>query len=93
MLTRIRRTDKVLPVQFSTPVAGMPWISNVSGLDIRAAAIASGLSKDQILDSHLSTTLTLLEGLALAVKAQKWGFVVVTGSLYLVADAYRLAGE
>jgi folylpolyglutamate synthase/dihydrofolate synthase len=93
ILSRIRRTDMVLPVQFSTPVAGMPWISNVPGLDIQAAAIASGLSKDQILGSHLARTCKLQEGLGLAVKAQKWGFVVVTGSLYLVADAYRLAGE
>jgi hypothetical protein len=85
--------DKVLPVQFSTPVAGMPWISNVPAIDIQAAVIACGLSRDQLLDSNLATTPTLREGLQLAVKAQKWGFAVVTGSLYLVADAYRLAGE
>lgn len=93
MLTRIRKNDKVLPVQFSTPVAGMPWIANETDHDIRAAAIASGLSKDQIIDSHSTHSLSLREGLELAVKTQKWGFVVVTGSLYLVADAYRLAGQ
>lgn len=93
MLSRIRKTDKVLPVQFSTPVAGMPWISNVSGHDIRAAAIACGLSKGQVLDIDLPRTLSLHDGVELAVRGQKWGFVVVTGSLYLVADAYRLAGE
>lgn len=93
MLTRIRRTDKVLPVQFSTPVAGMPWISNVPAVDIHAAVIACGLSKDQLLDSQLATTPTLREGLQSAVHEQNWGFAVVTGSLYLVADAYRLAGE
>lgn len=93
MLTRIRRTDKVLPVQFSTPVAGMPWISNVPSIDIQAAVIACGLSRDQILDSHLASTPTLREGLHIALQTQKWGFAVVTGSLYLVADAYRLADE
>lgn len=93
MLTRIRKHDRVLPVQFSTPVAGMPWIKNETDQDIRAAAIASGLSKDQVLGSHTTGPLTLREGLQLAVRTQKWGFVVVTGSLYLVADAYRLAGE
>ncbi|GHJ86322.1 hypothetical protein NliqN6_2724 [Naganishia liquefaciens] len=93
MLTRIRRADKVLPVQFSTPVAGMPWISNVPSIDIQAAVIACGLSRNQIVDSHIATTPTLQEGLQIAMQAQKWGFAVVTGSLYLVADAYRLAAE
>ncbi|KAJ9107573.1 hypothetical protein QFC21_001032 [Naganishia friedmannii] len=94
LLSRIRKTDKILPVQFSTPVAGMPWIDNVSGEDIHAAAIACGLSGEQVLDKEpLARCLNLHDGLKWAMSQQKWGFAVVTGSLYLVADAYRLAGE
>lgn len=94
LLSRIRKTDKVLPVQFSTPIAGMPWISNVSDDDIYAAAIACGLSGDQILSKEVfGRSVNLHDGLRMAMLQQKWGFAVVTGSLYLVADAYRLAGE
>ncbi|KAJ9123182.1 hypothetical protein QFC22_001375 [Naganishia vaughanmartiniae] len=93
LLARIRGTDKLLAVQFSTPVAGMPWISNVSGDEIHAAAVACGLSGDQVLGAELGSSPNLHDGLQMVMSHQKWGFVVVTGSLYLVADAYRLAGE
>lgn len=95
LLAGCRSIDRVIPVSFSTPVDGMPWISNVPMEDVRKAAIEAGIWPENVntLTSELHdgvTGVSLTQALQ-TLDARDPGVVIVTGSLYLVADAYRMA--
>jgi folylpolyglutamate synthase/dihydrofolate synthase len=96
LLEGCRSVDRVIPVSFSTPVEGMPWISNVPMEDVRKAAIESGIWPENVIalsaEPETPTGATLLQALQ-TLPSKDPGIVVVTGSLYLVADAYRMMEE
>ncbi|KZV67110.1 Mur ligase [Peniophora sp. CONT] len=73
-------------------VEGMPWVKPVSPNDITRVA------KDILPDVELwtapdATADHLNEALRWASEQAKGGLVVIAGSLYLVADFYRLLGD
>lgn len=75
---------RVLPVIFTTPVEGMPWIKPVPVEDVARAAQECGvevLAAATDLDQALQSLLP---------ERGDGDLIVVTGSLYLVADVYRL---
>ncbi|KAG8733933.1 folylpolyglutamate synthase [Ceratobasidium sp. 423] len=84
----LRPGDRVISTSFS-PVQDMPWVQPVEPREITAAAESLVGPSGQ---AH--TVADLQSGLAradeLADNAQD--FVVIAGSLYLVADFYRLDG-
>jgi folylpolyglutamate synthase/dihydrofolate synthase len=94
LLAGCRSIDKVIPVAFSTPVDGMPWISNVPMEDVRKAAIEAGIWPENVItltsEQDPTTGASLLQALQ-TLDAKEPGIVIVTGSLYLVADAYRMS--
>ena len=95
LLAGCRSIDRVIPVTFSTPVEGMPWISNVSMEDVRKAAIEAGIWPENVIaitaeQQDDMSGASLLQALQ-TLDARDPGIVIVTGSLYLVADAYRMA--
>lgn len=78
--------DRVIGVSFTTPIEGMPWIKSVPFEEVKFAAVACGLDEDKVDECEsLSTALTRA-----VAEMEDDGLVVVTGSLYLVADLYRL---
>jgi hypothetical protein len=93
LLEGCRSVDRVIPVSFTTPIEGMPWISNVPMEDVRKAAIESGIWPENVIamsgEPDSLTGATLLQALQ-TLPNRDPGIVVVTGSLYLVADAYRM---
>ena len=96
LLAGCRSVDRVIPVSFTTPIEGMPWISNVPMEDVRKAAIESGIWPENVIaitgEPDSPTGATLLQALQ-TLPNRDPGIVVVTGSLYLVADAYRMMEE
>jgi folylpolyglutamate synthase/dihydrofolate synthase len=96
LLEGCRSVDRVIPVSFTTPIEGMPWISNVPMEDVRKAAIESGIWPENVIamsgEPDSLTGATLLQALQ-TLPNRDPGIVVVTGSLYLVADAYRMMEE
>lgn len=78
----LRSQDKVILVPFTTPVECMPWIKNVPPSELRAVAGECGLAARSI--SEAQDLRAALLGLA------EDDTVVLTGSLYLVGDLYRL---
>lgn len=83
----IKAKIQVIPVLFTTPVEGMPWIKPVPLEDVAAAAQQCGAD---VLDVKKENP-TLKDALAfIAQDRQEEDLLVVTGSLYLVADVYRL---
>ncbi|KAL7420708.1 hypothetical protein Q5752_004659 [Cryptotrichosporon argae] len=89
----LRPHDRVVVADFSTPVAGMPWIRPADKDAVRAVAA-------QLVGPGGEAYAEASAGAEALDKAIKWatgrwptegpGLVVVCGSLYLVADAYRL---
>lgn len=74
--------DRVALVPFS-PVEGMPWVKpQEAAMVMHAAKDLVGPSGEVVVRDDLKT------GLAWA--RQNQSFVIVTGSLYLIADLYRL---
>jgi folylpolyglutamate synthase len=89
----LRPGDRVALVDFTTPVEGMPWIRPANKADVRAAAEA--LQASEITDIPGAGPQAVANALRWAQSdwnARGPGLTVVCGSLYLVADAYRLIG-
>ncbi|TXT11970.1 uncharacterized protein COLE_02380 [Cutaneotrichosporon oleaginosum] len=89
----LRPGDRVALVEFTTPVEGMPWIRPVEKAAMRAAAEA--LQAGEIVDMPGAGPHALAGALRWAQSdwnARGPGLTIVCGSLYLVADAYRLLG-
>ncbi|GMK54594.1 hypothetical protein CspeluHIS016_0111800 [Cutaneotrichosporon spelunceum] len=89
----LRPGDRIALVDFTTPVEGMPWIRPADKGAVRAAAEA--LQAGEIVDIPGAGPPALANALRWA--QSDWnvrgpGLTVVCGSLYLVADAYRLIG-
>lgn len=91
----LRPGDSVAAVEFSTPVEGMPWVTPVPWAAVRSvsASLVGDLSRLWS-DGGNSTGSQAVED-ALRWVTADWdekgpGLVVVCGSLYLVADVYRL---
>ncbi|ORY27478.1 hypothetical protein BCR39DRAFT_227063 [Naematelia encephala] len=89
----IRPGDRIAIIDFTTPVEGMPWVAPVSKQAVFDAvrAITGELSEIYVGDGQ---GVSALQG-ALKWAVKDWdtkgpGLVVVCGSLYLVADVYRL---
>ncbi|KAL1410221.1 hypothetical protein Q8F55_004226 [Vanrija albida] len=92
----LRPGDRVALVDFTTPVEGMPWVRPVERGEAHAAA--SGLvgptgSVQSIAGSGLAAVADALRWSVSDWSEQGPGLIVVCGSLYLVADAYRLTGQ
>ncbi|KAH7340120.1 Mur ligase [Rhizoctonia solani] len=81
----LRSGDHIISTSFS-PVEDMPWVRPVESREITAAAAnLVGPSGQTHAVADLRSALALAEELA-----GSQGFVVIAGSLYLVADFYRL---
>jgi folylpolyglutamate synthase len=94
----LRPGDRVYPAMFS-PVESMPWVQPVpmdgeTGLEVAAGKI---VGRDQVV--VVSTKKAGTEGLEEILErisdesSEDRGLVVLAGSLYLVADLYRLLGS
>jgi folylpolyglutamate synthase len=89
----LRRGDRLALAQFTTPVEGMPWIRAADSEDLRAAALP-------LTDGGEIHTVPGV-GPAAVAEALRWaqnghggqGLTVLCGSLYLVAEAYRLVAQ
>ncbi|BEI79585.1 hypothetical protein CcaverHIS002_0101140 [Cutaneotrichosporon cavernicola] len=89
----LRPGDRVALVDFTTPVDGMPWIRPADKSAVRAAAEA--LQAGEIVDIPGAGPQAVANALRWAQgdwNARGPGLTVVCGSLYLVADVYRLIG-
>jgi folylpolyglutamate synthase/dihydrofolate synthase len=93
LLEGCRSVDKVIAVAFSTPIEGMPWIRPVPVDEVRKAAVEAGIWPENVItltpENGELPGPTLLQALQ-TLDPRSDGPVIVTGSLYLVADAYRL---
>lgn len=79
----IHPNDKVIVVEFG-PVDGMPWVKPL-GTEVIAAALSKiGL---QALEQHGTE---IERGLRRACELATGGSLVITGSLYLISDVFRL---
>lgn len=90
----LRPGDRVALVDFTTPVEGMPWIRPADKAAVRAAAEA--LQAGEVTDIPGAGRQAVANALRWAQgdwNARGPGLTVVCGSLYLVADAYRLVGS
>lgn len=86
--------DKVALVDFTTPVEGMTWVRPAAKDALRTAASAI-VSPENVWMGQGSGPGALQSALEWATTGQQSGgrgLIVVCGSLYLVADAYRLMG-
>jgi dihydrofolate synthase len=86
----------VVPLGFSPP-EGMPWVKHVPTEEIRNAVV-SLLPTTNIIDppigtDYLSTLRNVFEDLASIQDNKEDRLIVVAGSLYLVADFYRLLNQ
>jgi folylpolyglutamate synthase/dihydrofolate synthase len=83
----LRNGDRVGCVSFTTPVEGMPWIKGVDSevVATKAREIVGSMGTTEVISG-------LRAGLDWAQEGEE-GLIVVCGSLYLVADYYRLKGE
>jgi folylpolyglutamate synthase len=82
----LRKGDKVTLLDFTTPVEGMPWVKPADKEEVKGAAEAY-VSKGQVEVLQDKG----VEGLKIALgQVGQDELVVVCGSLYLVADVYRL---
>jgi len=86
----LRDGDRVAITKFTTPVEGMPWIKCAEAEAIRAAA-APLVGAGEIRDIPGAGPAAVADALRWANSSH--GLTVVCGSLYLVAEAYRLVGE
>ncbi|WWD16757.1 hypothetical protein CI109_101189 [Kwoniella shandongensis] len=91
----LREGDEVEIVQFTTPVEGMPWIKPVPQEE--AAQVASKLvganGRVAIGDHGVLGVERALKSAIDPGKAEEKRLTVCCGSLYLVADVYRLLGR
>lgn len=82
----LRHGDKVTLMDFTTPVEGMPWVkpADKDGVKVAAEGLAGPGQVEVVQEKGV-------EGLKLALsQVGEDELVVVCGSLYLVADVYRL---
>ncbi|WOO78947.1 DNA damage-responsive transcriptional repressor RPH1 [Vanrija pseudolonga] len=92
----LRRGDRVALVDFTTPVEGMPWVKPVERGEAQAAAAGLVGPTGTVHSMAGSGPAAVAEALRWSVSdwpQQGPGLIVVCGSLYLVADAYRLVGQ
>ncbi|TXT11054.1 hypothetical protein VHUM_01805 [Vanrija humicola] len=92
----LRPGDRVALVDFTTPVEGMPWVKPVERGEAHAAAAGLVGPTGAVHSIAGSGPAAVAEALRWSVS--DWpehgpGLTVVCGSLYLVADAYRLTGQ
>jgi folylpolyglutamate synthase/dihydrofolate synthase len=80
--------DKVTLIDFTTPVEGMPWVKPGSKGEVRDV-VSTLISGEAALVEQPG--VEGLKGILSAVGGDE--LVVVCGSLYLVADVYRLASS
>jgi folylpolyglutamate synthase/dihydrofolate synthase len=82
----LRKGDKVTLMDFTTPVEGMPWVNPADKGEVqRAAEGLVGRGQVEVVNEKG------VEGLKVALgKVEVDELAVVCGSLYLVADVYRL---
>lgn len=84
LLSGLSPALRVLPTLFTTPVEGMPWIKPVA---VEEIARAAGECDAEVLPAAKNLEQALQ---SLLQEYNDGDLVVVTGSLYLVADVYRL---
>ena len=87
--------DSVAAIAFSTPVEGMPWVSSVSNDAVSDSALSLVEERGKVWVGEGNGKQAVRDALRWATA--DWdekgpGLVVVCGSLYLVADVYRLTG-
>lgn len=90
----VRPQDTLIACEFTTMPAGMPWVKPTPADHVAAAACDVGLNQVYSTPS-ISEALRLLEERQLSPSPDRnpeRGPVVLAGSLYLVADLYRLEG-
>ena len=80
----LRKGDRVACVEFGTPIEGMPWVKPVPRGNLSEVARELVGSESEVWAGE-----TGLEG-ALEWAGKEEGLTVVCGSLYLVADLFRL---
>lgn len=82
----LRRGDEIELVEFTTPVQGMPWIKTVPRDEVAQVA-GQLLGKEAVIIGGVGE-----DGVRNALRNAKGSgrLAVVCGSLYLVADVYRL---
>ena len=89
-------TTNVAVVRFSPP-DGMPWVKSVAPSELRRAVLgilpASDTNVWEAREDEDAGPGALLRALKWAASQQEEKLVVVTGSLYLVADFYRLVRD
>lgn len=99
----LRRGDEVVAMEFGTPVEGMPWVQPVSAEEVarvarRLVGSASEAEAAEAAEAGDAGGLVSIikqrgsEGVKEALDARRTEekLVVLCGSLYLVADFYRL---
>lgn len=97
LMPLLRPGDRLALADFTTPVDGMPWIRVAEKKELRSAgSTLVGRDDTLIHESPGSGPAAVADALRWATK--DWdtngpGLVVVCGSLYLVADVYRLVGR
>ncbi|WVQ83577.1 hypothetical protein IAT38_005718 [Cryptococcus sp. DSM 104549] len=85
----LRPGDEVEVVEFTTPVEGMPWIKATSREE--TASVAASIVGPEAVRTGGSGVGGVMAAVGSAVDEGRWA--VVCGSLYLVADVYRMLGK
>ncbi|WVF66837.1 hypothetical protein IAT40_001579 [Kwoniella sp. CBS 6097] len=87
----LRQGDEVVSVEFSTPVEGMPWIKSVPLSNLHQA-VSRLVGSDAVRETRMIGPRGLEEALRWTAQDMVEGdyLTVICGSLYLVADLYRL---
>lgn len=95
----LRPNDTVAIMDFTTPVEGMPWVKPAPKAEV--AEVVRGILRDERAEDVQVQERAGVEGLKDLLHRAAQDFegdpeprlTVVCGSLYLVADAYRLLGR
>lgn len=90
----LRSGDRLAVVDFTTPVQGMPWIKSVPQEAVKIAAQAIVGDSGVYVEDGMGPEAVqkALQWATRRLDGEEPGLVVVCGSLYLVADVYRLIG-
>lgn len=87
----LQKGDRVAVPRFTAPVAGMPWITQTD-TDKAQETVMPFIGEEGVFyEAKGMGAESVADALRWADEQQKeTGFIVLCGSLYLVADAYRL---
>lgn len=87
----LQKGDRVAVPRFTAPVAGMPWITQTDTDKARDTVMPFIGEEGVFYEAKGMGAESVADALRWADEQQKeTGFIVLCGSLYLVADAYRL---